>query len=105
MVRRGTMLGPPWSFHSRCNPVGGVPLSTHDGDLLTMAYQGFRSGPPDVLAKVARGETFDADSYYYRVAGFFETASHKLARLNTLVVVAKGWRTPTGPGYDVFEVL
>ena len=82
-----------------------VPLRTHDGDLLTMAYQGFRSGPPEVLAKVSRGEAVDADSYYYRVSGSFETASQKLARLNTLVVVARGWRTSTGPGYDVFEVL
>jgi hypothetical protein len=82
-----------------------LPLRTHDGDLLTMAYQGFRSGPPDVLAKVARGETVDAGSYYYRVAGSFETASPKLARLNTLVFVANGWRTSVGPGYDVFEVL
>jgi hypothetical protein len=82
-----------------------VPLRTNDGELLTMAYQGFRSGPPEVLSKVARGETVDADSYYYRVSGSFESASLKLARLNTLVMVAKGWRTPAGPGYDVFEVL
>ena len=26
-----------------------VPLRTRDGELLTMAYQGFRSGPPEVL--------------------------------------------------------
>jgi hypothetical protein len=39
------------------------------------------------------------------VSGSFETASPKLARLNTLVVVANGWRTPAGPGYDAFEVL
>jgi len=58
-----------------------------------------------VLAKVARGETVDADSYYYRVSGFFETASPRLARLNTLVAVAIGWRTSVGPGYDVFELL
>ncbi|PPK41747.1 uncharacterized protein DUF3237 [Trinickia symbiotica] len=82
-----------------------VPLRTHDGELLTMAYQGFRSGPPEVLAKVSRGEPVDADSYYYRVSGSFETASARLARLNTLVAVAKGWRTSVGPGYDVFEVL
>ena len=82
-----------------------VPLRTHDGHLLTMAYQGFRSGPPEVLAKVSRGEPVDPDSYYYRVSGSFETASHKLARLNTVVFVARGWRTSAGPGYDVFEVL
>jgi hypothetical protein len=82
-----------------------VPLRAHDGDLLIMAYQGFRSGPPDVLAKVARGESVDAGSYYYRVSGSFETASPKLIRLNTLVFVASGWRNSVGPGYDVFEVL
>ncbi len=82
-----------------------VPLRSNDGDLLILAYQGFRSGPPEVLAKVARGESVDADSYYYRVSGSFETASPKLARLNTLVVVGSGWRTSSGPGYDVFEVL
>jgi hypothetical protein len=37
-----------------------VPLRTHDGDLLIMAYQRFRSGPPEVLAKVSSGETVDA---------------------------------------------
>ena len=70
-----------------------------------MAYQGFRSGPPDVLAKVARGEAVDPNSYYYRVSGSFETASPVLTALNTVIVVALGWRTSAGPGYDVFEVL
>ncbi|WP_395019950.1 DUF3237 domain-containing protein [Dongia sp.] len=82
-----------------------VPLRTEAGDLLAMAYQGFRSGTAEVLAKVSRGEAVDADSYYYRVSGSFETASPNLARLNTLVIVATGWRTSVGPGYDVFEVL
>jgi len=39
------------------------------------------------------------------VSGSFETASPRLARLNTLVVIASGWRIPVGPGYDVFEAL
>ncbi|HET6176964.1 MAG TPA: DUF3237 domain-containing protein [Candidatus Sulfotelmatobacter sp.] len=82
-----------------------VPLRTQDGEFLTMAYQGFRSGPPEVLERVSRGEPVDANSYYYRVIGSFETASPKLTRLNTVVAVGLGWRTSIGPGYDVFEVL
>lgn len=82
-----------------------VTLRTNDGEFLTMAYQGFRSGPPEVLERVSRGGLVDANSYYYRVIGSFETASPKLARLNTVVAVGFGWRTSIGPGYDVFEVL
>lgn len=82
-----------------------LPLQTHDGELLVMAYEGFRSGPPGVLEKLARGAPLDPDSYYYRVAGTFETSSASLAWLNTLVTVAIGSRSSTGPAYDVFAVL
>lgn len=51
-----------------------LPLQTHDGELLIMAYEGFRSGPNSVLEQIARGEAVDHDSYYYRVVGTFETS-------------------------------
>lgn len=35
-----------------------VPLRTQDGEFLTLAYQGFRSGPPEVLERVSRGEPY-----------------------------------------------
>jgi hypothetical protein len=82
-----------------------LPLQTHDGELLVMAYEGFRSGPKSVLEQIARGEAVDPDSYYYRVVGTFETSSAKLAWLNTLVSIALGSRIPTGPAYDVYTVL
>jgi hypothetical protein len=82
-----------------------VPLRTLDGALLVMAYRGVRSGPSEVLERVARGEVVDPASYYYRVAGSFETASPELAWLNTVVAVAVGSRSPTGPAYEVFELL
>jgi hypothetical protein len=58
-----------------------------------------------VLERVARGEAVDPASYYFRVAGSFETASPELAWLNTVVAVAVGSRSPTGPAYEVFELL
>ena len=82
-----------------------VPLRTLDGALFVMAYRGVRSGPSEVLERVARGDAVDPASYYYRVAGSFETASPELAWLNTVVAVAVGSRSPTGPAYEVFELL
>ena len=82
-----------------------VPLRTLDGALFVMAYRGVRSGPSEVLERVARGEAVDPASYYSRVAGSFETASPELTWLNTVVAVAVGSRSPTGPTYEVFELL
>lgn len=82
-----------------------LPLQTSDGELLILAYQGWRSGPKEVLDRLGRGEEVDSGDYYYKVACSFETASEKHARLNTIVAVANGWRVPSGPGYDVYEVL
>lgn len=82
-----------------------VPLRTLDGALLVMAYRGVRSDPPEVLERVARGEAVDPASYYYRMAGSFETASRELAWFNTMVAVAVGSRSPAGPAYEVFELL
>jgi hypothetical protein len=39
------------------------------------------------------------------VAGSFETASPELAWLNTVVAVAVGSRSSTGPTYEVYELL
>lgn len=82
-----------------------LPLQTSDGELLVMAYQGWRSGSPDALERLGRGEEVDPAEYYYRVACGFETASPKHARLNTIVAIGNGWRLPSGPGYDIHEVL
>ena len=46
-----------------------------------------------------------ASSYYFRTAVFFETAAAKYAWLNGIVAVGVGHQLPTGPVYQVFEVL
>ena len=71
-----------------------VPLRTFNGALLVIAYRGVRSGPSEVLERVARGEAVDPASYYYRVAGSFETASPELVWLNAVVAVAGRRRAP-----------
>src|SRR5512144_265989 len=47
-------------------------LRTHDGALLALATSGVRHGPPDVLRRIAAGETVDPDDYYFRLFCRFE---------------------------------
>src|SRR6476646_6472350 len=64
-----------------------VTLETDDGALVHMASFGLRHGPPDVIAALARGESVDPTSYYFRTTPRFETGHPKYAFLNRLLAV------------------
>jgi hypothetical protein len=53
-------------------------LKTEDGDLIGMTYQGLHHGPPDIIARIEKGEVVDPASYYFRINPLFETAAAKL---------------------------
>ena len=80
-------------------------LKTDDDALIGMTYRGLRHGPAEVMDRIARGETVDPSSYYFRSLPMFETAAPKYAWLNGIVAVGIGHRLPSGPVYSVFEVL
>ena len=80
-------------------------LQTTDGALIGMVYRGLRHGPPDVVARIERGEAVDPASYYFRIAPFFETGAARYDWLNRVVAVGIGHRQAEGPVYSVFEVL
>ena len=80
-------------------------LQTDDGAAIGLTYRGMRHGPPEVMERMARGETVDPASYYFRTAVAFETAAARYAWLNRIIAVGTGHRPPSGPVYDVFEVL
>lgn len=82
-----------------------VTLETDDGALIHLASLGVRHGPPEVLAALARGETVDPASYYFRTTPRFETSHPKYAFLNRLVAVSTADRKPTGPTYTIYEIL
>jgi len=79
-------------------------LRTDRGQLLYMSYTGLRSGDPEVLARLGRGEAVPAADYYFRVAIRFETADPNLAWLNRVLAIGVGQRPPAGPTYDVYVV-
>jgi hypothetical protein len=80
-------------------------LKTMDDDLIGMTYQGVRHGPPDILARIDRGEVVDPASYYFRINPLFETSAPKYDWINRIVAVGIGHRRADGPIYSVFEVL
>ena len=80
-------------------------METHDGHLVYMTYRGLRHGPADVMDRLGRGEPVDPSLYYFRTAPFFETSSETYGWLNGIVAVGVGSRVPSGPVYDVHEVL
>ena len=82
-----------------------ITLETDDGALIGMSSFGLRHGPPEVLAALARGESVDPSTYYFRTAPRFETSAPQYAFLNRLIAIASGDRRATGPIYTINEVL
>ncbi len=80
-------------------------MRTDDEALVMLTYHGLRHGPPEVIARLATGEPVDPTEYYLRTTLYFETSAEPYLWLNKLVAVATGHRPPTGPIYEVFEVV
>jgi hypothetical protein len=80
-------------------------LELDDGETLLIQYRGVRHGPPDIMARIAKGEDVPPSSYYLRTGLIFETASKKYDWMNRIVGVGVGRREPGAAIYDVFEVL
>ncbi|HKN27607.1 MAG TPA: DUF3237 domain-containing protein [Roseiarcus sp.] len=80
-------------------------LKTADAALIGMTYRGIRHGPPDLIARLERGEAVDPADYYFRIAAFFETEASEYAWLNGVVGIGIGQRGAGGPVYSVFELL
>jgi hypothetical protein len=80
-------------------------LRTDDGALIFMHYLGMRHGPPEVMARIARGEVVSPSEYYLRNTPYFETSAPKYDWLNRIVAVGVGRRMPDHAVYDVFQIL
>jgi hypothetical protein len=62
------------------------------GGLVEVVSQGYRHGPAEVLARVARGEEVDPASYFFRTIMRFSTGAPELAWLNKTIAVATAER-------------
>jgi hypothetical protein len=82
-----------------------ITLETDDGALIYLTSFGLRHGPAEVLAALARGESVDPSTYYFRTAPRFEASTPRYAFLNRLIAGASGDRQPSGPIYTIEEIL
>jgi len=80
-------------------------LRLEDGALIDVNNYGYRHGPPEILAALARGETVDPQHYYMRTTPRFETGDPRHAWLNRTLFVATGARLPDAVKLSVYEVL
>jgi hypothetical protein len=62
------------------------------GGLVRVVSQGYRHGPPDVMARLARGEDVAPQDYFFRTTMRFETGAANLAWLNKIIAVATAVR-------------
>ena len=67
-------------------------LKKEGGGLVRVISQGYRYGPPEVMAAMARGEDLDPSSYFFRAILRFETGAPYLASLNRTIAVATAER-------------
>ena len=75
------------------------------GARILVSSDGLRHGPPDVIARLARGEPVDPSLYYFRTAMRFETGDPDAAWLNKIIAIGQGIREARAVRLDVFEVL
>ncbi len=67
-------------------------IETDDGATIEIINYGYRHGPADVLAAIARGEDVDPDSYYMRTHARLETGDARYDWVNRTLFVGRGAR-------------
>jgi len=79
-------------------------LRTSDGDVIAVNNVGLRRGPPDAMARLARGEVVDPALIYFRTAFRFETARESYRWLMRSLFIGAGARHSDRVEIGVFEV-
>lgn len=77
-------------------------LKTHDGALIYLQTKGFRYGPADVMAEVAKGTPVDPAKYTFRMTMGFETADARYLWLNRAIGVGSAMRLGGAVVYDAY---
>jgi len=80
-------------------------METDDGALIEIRNYGYRHGPAEVLAAVARGEPVDPGSYYMRTHARLETGDDRYAWVNRTLFVGVGARFQQGVRVRIFALM
>ena len=80
-------------------------LKATGGGLIRVTSQGYRHGPPEVLAALARGEEVDPEKYFFRTVMRFETGAPGLDWLNKTLALATAERKARQVLLNAYRVL
>jgi len=75
-----------------------------DGAMLYIVNTGVRFGPPEIMARITRGEPVDPAAVYFRTTPRFEISSPAHAWLLKPLFLATGARHPDRVELRVFEI-
>lgn len=79
-------------------------LETDAGDLIYVQNRAVRSGPPELIARLVRGEPVDPARIYFRCSPSFEAASPALAWMAERMFVGTGARYPDAVVMRFFQL-
>ena len=80
-------------------------LKEQGGGLVRVVSQGYRHGPDEVLAALARDEEVDPTTYFFRTIMRFETGAPELAWLNKTIAVGTADRKARQVFIDAYRLL
>jgi hypothetical protein len=79
-------------------------LKTDDGTVIEVTNPGVRTAAPEVIEKLAKGESVDPSAYYFRTTPRFSVKAGRYEWLRRKVFVARGIRKPDGVVIDFYTV-
>ena len=80
-------------------------LETDAGDFIYVQNRAVRSGPPELIARLVRGEPVDPEQIYFRCSPSFETAAPALSWMGERLFVGTGASYPDAVVMRFFELL
>jgi len=107
-LRGAVLAGADWQIARRDGALeldARYALKEERGGVIQVISQGMRHGPPEVLARLARGEAVDPASYFFRTFMRFETGAPQLAFLNTTMALATAVRHARRVELKCYKVL
>lgn len=84
--------------------VARYAFETNNGAIIEIDNYGFRHGPPDVIAALARGEEVDPSAYYMRTMARLETGDPRYLWVNNRLFIGSGSRQADNVKIALYEV-
>ncbi|MBL4890383.1 MAG: DUF3237 domain-containing protein [Rhizobiaceae bacterium] len=80
-------------------------IRTDDGAVIEIINFGYRHGPPEVIAVIARGEDVPLNQYYMRTHARMETGDPRYVWVNKMLFVGTGGRKESAVHISLYTII